>query len=332
MEYTHFTIEEREKIQEMLWQRLSIRAMAKNLNRSASSVSREIQRNLDSLGRRFYVPRAAHSRALAKRKCRGRVGRLKNQVLRDYVVVHLKEKWSPEQISAKVKMEIGENISHEAIYQFVYHQIHRDGWGLLRPGCEDLRVYLRRRKKRRTKKGFRRCQRIFEPQGQSINVRPAVVAERKRIGDWESDTVESIDHKPGINTFVERKTGLVLITKLRNKSSEATIAAIESRIKDLPSRVKLTATFDNGPENRKWQELEKRTGLQTFYANAYHSWERGTNENTNGLIRDYFPKKTDFTQVSKQELQKVEQALNNRPRKRLGWKTPLEMFSVALQS
>ena len=215
--------------------------------------------------------------------------------------------------------------------QNIYAQIYRDGYGYLKPGSEDLRIYLRRKKKRRTKKGFRRCQRVFEPKGASIDTRPAIVEKRKRIGDWESDSVESRDHKPGINTFVERKTGLVFITKLKGKTSEATILAIESRIKNLPKRVKRTATFDNGSENRKWEEFEKKTGLNAFFAHAYHSWERGTNENTNGLIRDYFPKKTDFTKISNKEIQKVEDFLNNRPRKRLEWKTPLEVFSVALQ-
>lgn len=330
MKYTHFTVEEREKIQEMLWQKSSIRTIARVLGRSPSSVYREIKRNLPPLHYR-YTPRLANERALNNRKKRGRTDRLKNQKVRDYVIKHLKDKWSPEQIAGTINSELSEKISHEAIYQFVYHQIHRNGYGYLKPGCEDLRIYLRRKKKRRTKRGFRRCQRVFRPKGASISERPATVEQRERVGDWESDTVESTDHKPGINTLVERKTGLVFITKLRDKTSEATISAIESRIKHLPKKAKQTATFDNGPENQKWSEFEKRTGFKSFFANPYHSWERGTNENTNGLIRDYFPKKTDFTKISNREIQEVENALNNRPRKRLGWKTPLQAFSVALQ-
>ena len=331
MKYKHFTIEEREKIQEMLWQKASIRIIAATLGRSTSSVSREIKRNMDFIGRRRYIPRVAHGKALIKRKSRGRKDRLKNQEVRDYVIAHLKERWSPEQIAGTIESEMRENISHEAIYQYIYAQIHRDGYGYLKPGAEDFRIYLRRKKKHRTHKGFRRCQRVFISKGASISERPVVVEQRKRLGDWESDSVESIDHKPGINTFVERKTGLVFITKLRDKTSEATISAIESRVKHLPKRVKQTATFDNGPENRKWQEFEKRTGFKAFFAHAYHSWERGTNENTNGLIRDYFPKKTDFAMITNEQIQEVENLLNNRPRKRLGWKTPLETFSVALR-
>jgi len=330
MKYKHFLIEEREFIQQGLWEKRSIRSIAKSLNRSPSSVSREIRKNLPPLHYR-YTPRLANERALVKRKSRGRTDRLKNERIRDYVINHLKEKWSPEQIAGKIQSDIGETISYEAIYQFVYHQIYRDGWGLLKPDCEDLRIYLRRKKKRRTKKGFRRCQRVFRPKGASISERPAIVERRERLGDWESDTVESRDHKPGINTLVERKTGLVFITKLRDKTSEATISAIEGRVKHLPKEAKQTTTFDNGPENQKWPEFEKRTGFKAFFTNAYHSWERGTNENTNGLIRDYFPKKTDFTKMSNEEIQTVEDDLNNRPRKRLGWKTPLEAFSVALR-
>ena len=330
MKYKHFTIEEREKIQKMLWQKSSVRSIAATIGRNPSSISREIGRNL-SFMRHRYSPRLAHEKALIKRKSRGRKDRLKNQAVRDYVIARLKEKWSPEQIAGTIESEISERISHEAIYQYIYAQIHRDGYGYLKPGSEDLRPCLRRRKKHRTHKGFRKCQRVFDLKGTSIDARPVIVERRKRMGDWESDSVESKDHKPGINTFVERKTGLVFITKLKDKTSEATVSAIESRVKNLPEKAKLTATFDNGPENRKWQEFEKRTGFKAFFAHAYHSWERGTNENTNGLIRDYFPKKTDFTEVSNEEIQKVENFLNNRPRKRLGWKTPLEVFSVALQ-
>ena len=151
------------------------------------------------------------------------------------------------------------------------------------------------------------------------------------MGDWESDTIESANHKPGVNTLVERKSGLVLITKLSGKSSHATISVISERLSSLSQKVKQTITFDNGPENSDWQELERQIKIKTFFAHAYHSWERGTNENTNGLIRDYFPKKTDFTTISNEELSFVERELNTRPRKRLGWKTPLEVMSVALQ-
>jgi IS30 family transposase len=329
MIYKHLTIEERELIQLRLWEKKSIRAISQELGRYPSTISREINRNLPPL-RHQYTPRLAHERALSNRKSRGRQDRLKNERIREYVINHLKQRWSPEQIANTIKDKLEETISHEAIYQYVYTQIHRQGYGWVKPGCLDLRIYLRRRKKRRTHKGARRCQRCFKPKGTSINDRPMIVQQRKRIGDWESDTVESINYKPGVNTLVERKSGLVLITKLTDKTSEATVSVIANRLNRLPKKVRQTITSDNGPENSNWQAIEKQINIKTFFANPYHYWERGSNENTNGLIRDYFPKKTDFTVVSPEEIQYVENALNNRPRKRLNWKTPLEVFSVAL--
>lgn len=330
MKYKQFTIEEREKIQEMLWQKSSIRTIAATLGRSASSVSREISRNLTP-ERHRYTPRAAHERALKKRQSRGRKKRLKNEDIRQYVTEHLKMRWSPEQITGRINSDLpGSAISYEAIYQFIYYQIHRNGYGYLKPGCEDLRPYLRRRRKRRIKKGSRRCQRVSKPKGASINNRPLIINERKRLGDWEGDTVESRDRRPGINTLVERTTGLLFITKLNSKNSRATTEAVSNRLSSLPKKARQSLTIDNGPENSDWPEIEKRTGLKCYYANAYHSWERGTNENTNGLIRDYFPKGTDFTTIPEEELKQVEYSLNARPRKRLGWLTPLEALPKEL--
>ena len=209
MKYKHFSIEEREQIQEFVWQKLSIRKIASILGRSHSSVLRELRKS--NPGRSYqYKPRLAHERALEKRKSRGRKNRLKNKTIRAYVVSHLKQRWSPEQISGRMKKEGIGNISHEAIYQFVYAQIYRDGYGYLRPGGEDLRMYLRRKNKRRTRKGLRRCQKVLKPKGLSIELRPVVVQEKSRVGDWEGDSVESRDRKPGVNTLLERKTGIFL--------------------------------------------------------------------------------------------------------------------------
>ena len=330
MIYKHFSVEEREKLQEGVWRGRSIRTIASELGRSPASVSRELRRN-SSPEKSLYRPRQAHERALAKRKLRGRHERLKNECVRIFVTAQLKRRRSPEQIAGIIKRELGETISHEAIYQFIYAQVHRDGYGWVRPGCEDLRHCLRRRRKRRVPHGARRCQRVLKPQGPSIEVRPAVVDRRTRVEDWESDTVESCDHAPGINTLVERKTGLVFITKLKDKSGAATRAVIEKRFADLPQQVRRTITMDNGPENRSWQPIEEATGANCFFAHPYSSWERGTNENTNGLIRDYFPKGTDFRTISDEEIAYVERELNERPRKRHGWQSPLQVWGVALQ-
>lgn len=327
MEYQHFSVEEREEIFLSLAYKESIRSIAKRLGRSPSSVSREIKRNLPP-ERYRYTPRLAQERALEKRSCRGRVLRLKNHRIRAYAADHLKRRWSPEQIAGRIAEDIGERISHEAIYQYIYAAIHRNGY--LKPGREDLRPYLRRRRKRRVPHGARRSKRS-KFSGISIDERPVIVAARSRLGDWEGDTVESRDRKPGINATVERASGYVLITKLREKTSAATTEAVTQRFTALPPSLKQTLTLDNGPEMSDWRTIETATGLRCYFAHAYHSWERGTNENTNGLIRDYFPKKTDFTILPETLLAFVERELNNRPRKRLGWRTPQEVLSVALQ-
>lgn len=330
MKYKHLGIEEREILQTMWWERKPMREMARALGRSPATISRELRRNFPP-EHKVYAPRLAHERALKGRKSRGRKERLRNESIRTYVLEKLKLRWSPEQISRRIRIDLGESISHEAIYQFIYAQC-RIGSPEIRVGREDLRAYLRRARKRRMRKGMRRAQRIFKPQGISIDLRPELVNQRARIGDWEGDTVESKDHRPGINTLVERKTGLVFITKLKDKTGAATQLAVAERIKTLPSKLKHTITLDNGPENRDWQSLEEATGMKVFFAHPYHSWERGSNENTNGLIRDYYPKGTDFSIISDEEIAQVEYLLNTRPRKRLGWLSPLEALSVALGS
>lgn len=331
MQYKQLTIEEREIIQEMLWEKASTRSIAKVLKRNPSSISREIRRNR-SKERFLYRPRIAQKQADENKSHRGREDRLKNELIRQYVTSKLKSGWSPEQISGRIRLDLpGKSISHEAIYQFVYAQIHRDGYGDIKPGHEDFRIYLRRKRKRRVHKGYRKCQKVAAIKGKSINERPQIVNMRQRIGDWEGDTVESKDYKPGINTLVERKIGFLIITKLKSKGSKPTTETVVARFSNVPKHLKMTLTLDNGPENKDPETIEKQTGITCYFANPYHSWERGTNENTNGLIREYFPKKTDFTIIPDSELRTVQDLINNRPRKRLGFKTPAELWSVALR-
>lgn len=326
MQYRHLNIEEREKIQELLWRKKSIRSIAGVLSRSVSSIAREIKRNIPLQYR--YTPRLANERALKKRKSRGRKLRLKSIFIRRYVIDHLKNGYSPEQIAGRLSLEYPKyKISHEAIYQYIYHKVHCD---YLRVGYHDLRIYLKRRHKRRVKKGMRKGQRIFKPKGISIEERPAEVLKRKTIGHWEGDSMISRKSKVGLNTLVERKTGLVLISKIQNGTAEETSKTVINRLKSFPCK---TLTTDNGHENFAYEKIQKELQISCYFAHPYCSGERGTNENTNGLIRYYLPKGTDFATISNEIIQTVENILNNRPRKRLGWKTPLEVFneSVALQ-
>ena len=328
MQYKHLTIEEREKIQELLWQKTSVRTIAKAIGRNPSSVAREINRNIPL--KRSYKPRLAHRRALEKRSNRGRKVRLKSRFIRRYVIDHLRSGYSPEQISGRLSLEYpDESISHEAIYQYIYSQVHRNGYGSVRIGYHDLRPYLKRRHKRRAKNGMRKSQRIFKPKGPSIDDRPREVEKREIIGHWEGDSMVSRKSTVGLNTLVERKTGLVLISKIANSTSAETTKAVVCRLLPLPHK---SLTTDNGTENFGYEIIQKELQISCYFAHPYHSWERGTNENTNGLIRWYFPKGTDFATITDESIKVVEDALNNRPRKRLGWKTPLEAFneSVAL--
>jgi IS30 family transposase len=333
MTFNHLSIEEREKIQELLWQKASVRSIATTINRSPSSVSREINRNIPL--QRSYKPRVAHERALEKRACRGRILRLKSGFIRRYIVAGFKSGLSPEQISGRLTVEYpDESISHEAIYQYVYNQVHHEGRGVIKPGYHDLRRYLKRRHKERAKQGMRKCQRMARPHGPSIDTRPKEVEARRIIGHWEGDSMASGHNAVGLNTLVERKTGLVLITKITDRTATATSNAVIGRLSALPRNIRKTLTVDNGAENSGYSELREKLNISCFFAHPYHSWERGTNENTNGLIRWYFPKGTNFATISDEAIKAVEDALNNRPRKRLGWKTPLEAFneSVAMRN
>jgi transposase, IS30 family len=329
MKFRHITIEDREKIQELLWQKASIREIAKVLERSPSSVSREIKRNGPELMKR-YAPRMANIRALEKRKSRGRKIRLKSGFIRRYVISGLKAGLSPEQIAGRLKIEHHLSISHEAIYQFIYAQVNKEGRGLIKIHRHDLRQYLKRGHKYRIKQGMRKGIRVFRPKGPCIDDRPKEVEDRLVLGHWETDSMVSRQSSVGLNTLVERKTGLVFITKIKNGTSEETKEAITQRLYVLPKDFRKTITSDNGNENARYDEVTRELETSWFFAHPYHSWERGTNENTNGLIRWYFPKGTDFGKIKDETIQAVENALNNRPRKRLGWHTPLEAFNESV--
>lgn len=335
MKYNHFTIEEREKIQQMLWQKASIRIIAGALNRNPSSVFREIQRNKPS-ERNVYTPRVAHERALFHRTRRGREERLKNPVLRKYVISHLKIGWSPEQIAATAKDTIGTSVSHEAIYQFVYARVSK-GSGLVYAHEEDLRPYLVRRRKRRMRKGLRKSYRIEKGPLPSIDQRPKIIDQRMEVGHWEDDSLVYSPTCPvRLRTMNERLTGLLFIEKAHNRTFLEANRITKKRLGVLSVFLRKTLTRDRGAENLGHEILEKELGVRCFFAHAYHSWERGSNENANGLVRRFFPKKTDFRAISNKQIRLVEYLLNTRPRKRLGWKTPYEVFyeltGVALQS
>lgn len=327
-DWRQLSLDERIRIEIRYRDGYSVRSIAEELGngRTASTVSREIA-GRPRKGRGRYEARRTHEKALGKRL--GKRGeRLKNETVRTYTTEHLKIGWSPEQVSLRLPIDHpGETISSEAIYQYVYAQIYRVGNGEVKPGCEDLRPFLPRRHKRRAKKGFRKAQRIGRQASlPSIEERSRAVEKRKEVGHWEDDCIVSRASKHRLKTVNERATGIVFITRTKDGSIERSNKAVKDRMLVVPKMFRKTLTRDRGSENLGWQELEAALGLSCYFAHPYSSYERGSNENLNGLVRRFFPKKTDFAQVSDEDIQKVEYLINSRPRKRFGGKTPYEVF------
>lgn len=323
--FKQLTLKDRLEIQMSYRDGLSLRQIGKQIGHSAGAICREIN-GRPSRGVGKYQAYGGHQRKLKKRLSK-KQDRLKNEFIREYVKEKMKHGWSPEQISLRLPIEHpGNTISYEAIYQFVYAQAHRGGNGKVRDGCVDLRPYLIRRHKRRQKKGFRQAQKAEKVVLPSIESRPAIINERKRIGDWEDDTMVSRQSSDRLKTINERVSGVVLIGKMKDGTIAESNRVVRSRLGAIPEDIRKSLTRDRGAENLGWQELEKELDINCYFARAYCSQDRGSNENTNGLVRGSFPKKTDFSKVSDEEIRAVEYRLNTTPRKRHGGKTPLEIL------
>ena len=308
--YTQLTQEERYQIYALKKAGHSQKEIAVNLGRSPSTISRELKRNR---GLKGYRPKQAHRLAQNRKQVRNR-RRIPDSAWR-HVERLLREDWSPEQISGWLRQSEGICISHEWIYHYVYEDKRRGG---------DLHRHLRCQKPRRKRYGSydrrgRIRERVF------IDERPAVVEERSRIGDWEVDTMIG---KPGgavLVTLVERYSRLSVLSLAPNKTAEAVKAAILKAILPLSSQVH-TLTYDNGKEFALHMDIAEVLEADGFFAHPYHSWERGLNENTNGLIRQYLPKGSDFNQLTSAQVEQIMDKLNNRPRKCLDYKTPNQVF------
>src|SRR3989344_2911777 len=324
--YKHLTVFERALIGQKHKEGMREKDIGKLIKRDRSTVIRELARNGAPKTKRYRAD-SAHGKALARRAKRGVRPRLKSAFIRKYVAEKLKEGWSPEQISIRLPIDHkGQTISPEAIYQYVYAQVRRGGNGTVKRGCEDLRPYLARRHTRRQKKGFRQAQKAERPVLPSIEDRPAVVEKRKEVGHWEDDTMVSRESIERLKSINERVSGVVLIGKMSDGSIAESNRVVIERLKGLPVALRKTLTRDRGSENLGWAELEKILGLDCYFAHAYCSQERGSNENLNGLVRRVYPKKTDFRTITNTELRELEYRLNTRPRKRHGGKTPLEVL------
>jgi len=275
-----------------------------------STISREIRRNR---GLRGYRPKQAHERAMTRRyeKPRTRIP-LTTWVLVD---ARIEQNWSPEQISGRLLMEQGLSISHESIYLHIYQDKRRGG---------DLHKHLRCQKKRRKRYG-KQDRRGRIPNRISIDERPPVVDKKSRIGDWEGDTIIGKGHQGVVATLVERKTQYTVLAKSKTKHAKSVRRSIEQALAPHQNQVH-TITYDNGLEFAEHQKMAQTLSANIYFAHPYSSWERGLNENTNGLIRQYLPKSRPLNNVTQMELNSIMDQLNHRPRKTLGFKTPHELF------
>lgn len=317
MNYTHLTRDERYQIYALLRAGWKSPAIALHLNRSPSTIYREIARNR---GRNGYWPKAAMKKARRKLHRRGctNVRRI-DPVAWDMALTYLKQEWSPEQIAGVLRKTQGApRISYETIYRKVYAQV--------RAG-ETLAHFLRfaHPKRRRRKRAYRNHSRYGLALRTRIDQRPAIVAERSRIGDWEGDTIIGANQEQAIVTWVERRSGFVLMAKVERKTSDAVCQASIGLLQQHRQNVH-TLTTDNGTEFAQHAKLSKALDAQSYFADPYASWQRGTVENTNGLIRQYFPKKKRFESISNKDIQFVMNRLNHRPRKRLNYQTPYDVF------
>ena len=331
--YTRLTDQERESISRGLAQHKSIRQLAKELNRSPSTISREIRRNR---GRTSYRAFSASRRAKAAASSRKRGKRKieKQEGLMSYVMEKLQREWSPQEISKRLKIEyawdMDMQVSHEAIYQYIYVLPRGELKQLLIKGLRQERKHRRPQKRGDTAETRGKIANML-----SIEERPAEVADRSVPGHWEGDLILGKYKHSALGTLVERTTRYTILIPLgEHKDAVSVREAYAEAFKSLPAELKKSLTYDQGKEMSEHEQFTIDTGIQVYFAHPGSPWERGTNENTNGLIRQYFPKGTDFTQVSKEQILEVQRKLNDRPRRALGYLKPDEVINqlVALKT
>lgn len=308
MNYTHLTEEERYQIMEWLGDGYSQTFIAQQLNRHKSTISREIRRNGSERG---YRPYHAHDKARARRELNRNAREIGPEVW-SQVDALIRLDWSPEQVAGRLK-----KISHERIYLHVYQDKKQGG---------DLYRHLRIVSKKRKRYKSDRNRRGKIKNKRTLLERPSEVNARKRIGDWEGDTVRGQQDQYGIVTLVERKSQYVILRKVENRTAQATRNAIEAAFKGVERMVN-SITFDNGQEFAEHEQMEESLNAKIYFADPYCAWQRGLNEQVNGLLRQYFPKGQSLEDVTNEDLKRVMNLLNQRPRKKLGFRTPHEVLN-----
>lgn len=313
MSYRQLTMAQRYQIEALKKEGLSSRSIAVNIGVHYSTVSRELKRNSLDSGEYFALNAAVSARLRYQYKSKNR--RLGKEHI-NYIKKYIQEGWSPEQIAGRMILDGLKSISHETIYQYVYTNQKSGG---------KLYLYLRHKHKKYTKRTASHRSRGQIKNRISIDERPLIVEDKSRIGDWEVDTIIGRYHHQGIVTIVDRCSKFTLMKKVPSKHAEPVKQAILDLLKPIKDHA-LTITSDNGKEFAYHQEISRVLNTDFYFAHPYQSWQRGLNEHTNGLIREYFPKEKEFQEITDKQIVDVQNKLNNRPRKILGYKTPAEVF------
>jgi IS30 family transposase len=324
MSYIQLTSEERYVIYHLKLYKLSLREIGRRLGRHHTTISRELKRNGPIIPTWVYWHQGVHEQAMQRRRLPRHYRRHAHTPLLRYVERRLRDEWSPDVIAEKLKQDYPGNIKMRVSIETIYRWVYRDasqGGQLFTCLC---RCHKKRRRQRRYGAG-----RGLIPGRVSIHVRPDLVAARRRFGDWEGDTVEGAKGSGNITTHVERKSRYLIAGKLGNKTAPETARAATAAFRRIPKKLRHTLTLDNGKEFAHFKDIEKGTGLTVYFADPYSAWQRGTNENTNGLLRRYLPKGMDFRNVTEKSLAETVNKLNHRPRKCLGYRTPHEVFMEA---
>jgi IS30 family transposase len=328
--YSQLSLGEREQLFSWYEQGVSLREIGRRLNRSDTTIGRELKRNkkltrgLEKFSGK-YLPCIAQQKADKRKREQGSQASWKGPEVLVYVTEKLTKKhWSPETIAGRLSIDHPElHVCHESIYQMIYAP-HNKKYKLWQ--------YLAVKRKKRMKKLGRSVHREGRiPEAVSIDFRPKHIAKRKTVGHWETDNViGKISDDSALSVSVERKLRLTILTKLNSKKAQEKLKALFSRFSVFPESLRKTMTTDNGKENTNHKELTNQLGMPVYFCHAYHSWEKGSVENMNGRIRRFIPKGISMDTVSEETIQMVEWMLNTTPRKCLNWKTPLEALEEIL--
>jgi IS30 family transposase len=324
--YRQLRPEERVAIAGLKMQGLGVRAIARALGRSAGTISRELGRNACQDG--AYESQSAQRRHAERRRAARRRNKLDaHGVLWSVVLDLLSWKWSPQQIAATLRRVFTNDPDRQVSHETIYTAIYAYPKGELR---RDLIACLRQGKSTRMPRSRGNDRRGQIPEMVSIHVRPPEVEDRVMPGHWEGDLIKGAGNKSSVGVLVERTSRLVLLARMADATAAAALAAFTVKLNSIAAPMRQSLTYDQGKEMAYHEELARATNIRVYFCDPHSPWQRGSCENTNGLLRQYLPKGTDLSVYSQEELDAIADSMNNRPRQTLGWNTPLQTFSLTL--